>query len=144
MKQGGGGSSLAVAFPLRLHQRLSARYSHLRNSGVARGLPSQRHDSWLRYSRSSAGKSAGSYRWRSAGRRSFGRVPQRKQLLLAGVALGSILWVVTLIGVLVPDFGAWLIAFVPAPNFVDEGWIRLLMLGLAIVLPLAVVPEGSC
>ena len=72
----------------------------------------------------------------------FGRVPQRKQLLLAGVALGSILWVVTLIGVLVPDVGAWLIAFVPAPDFIDEGWIRLAMLVLAIVLPMAVGAGG--
>ncbi|HYI66568.1 MAG TPA: hypothetical protein VEW95_06590, partial [Candidatus Limnocylindrales bacterium] len=72
----------------------------------------------------------------------FGRVPQRKQLLLAGVALGSVLWVVTLVGVLVPDAGAWLIAFIPAPDFIDEGVIRLVMLGLAVALPLAVGAGG--
>lgn len=72
----------------------------------------------------------------------FGRVPQRKQLLLAGVALGSILWVVTLVGVLVPDVGAFLIAFIPAPDFIQEQWIRLVMLVLAIVLPLAVGAGG--
>ena len=72
----------------------------------------------------------------------FGRVPQRKQLLLAGVALGSILWVVTLIGVLVPDVGAWVMAFVPASDFIAEDWIRLAMLVLAIVLPLAVGAGG--
>ena len=68
----------------------------------------------------------------------FGRVPQSKQLLLAGVSLGSILWVVTLIGVLVPDVGAFLIAFIPAPDFISEDVIRLVMLGLAILLPLLV------
>jgi hypothetical protein len=72
----------------------------------------------------------------------FGRVPQRKQLLLDGVAFGSILWVVTLLGVLLPDVGVWLIAFVPAPDFIEEGWIRLVMLFLAIVLPLAVGAGG--
>lgn len=72
----------------------------------------------------------------------FGRVPQRKQLLLAGVALGSILWVVTLVGVLFPDVGAFLIAFIPAPDFIDEGWIRLAMLILAVLLPLAVGAGG--
>ena len=72
----------------------------------------------------------------------FGRVPQRKQLLLAGVALGSILWVVTVIGVLLPDVGSWLIAFIPAPDFVEEDWIRLVMLFLAVVLPLAVGAGG--
>ena len=72
----------------------------------------------------------------------FGRVPQRKQLLLAGVALGSILWVLTLIGVLFPDFGTFLVAFVPAPDFIDEGWIRIAMLVLAVLLPLAVGAGG--
>jgi hypothetical protein len=72
----------------------------------------------------------------------FGRVPQRKQLLLAAVALGSILWVITLVGVLLPDVGAWLIAFVPAPDFIAEDWIRIAMLILAIVLPLAVGAGG--
>ncbi len=72
----------------------------------------------------------------------FGRVPQRKQLLLAGVALGSILWVVTVIGVILPDVGAFLIAFVPAPDFIDEKLIRLAMLVLAIVLPMAVGAGG--
>src|SRR4026208_1228930 len=72
----------------------------------------------------------------------FGRVPQRKQLLLAGVALGSILWVVTLVGVLLPDAGAFLITLVPAPDFIDEGLIPLVMLGLAILLPLAVGAGG--
>ena len=68
----------------------------------------------------------------------FGRVPQSKQLLLAGVSLAAILWVVTLVGVALPDIGTWLVAFVPAPDFIDEDWIRLAMLVLAIVLPLGV------
>ena len=58
------------------------------------------------------------------------------------MALGSILWVVTLVGVLLPDAGAFLIALVPAPDFIDEGWIRLAMLILAIILPLAVGAGG--
>ena len=72
----------------------------------------------------------------------FGRVPQSKQLLLAGVSAGALLWLVVLVGVAVPDFGAWLIAFVPAPDFVDEGWIRLGMLVLALALPLAIGAGG--
>jgi hypothetical protein len=72
----------------------------------------------------------------------FGRVPQSKQLLLAGVALGSILWVVALLGVAFPDVGTFLIALVPAPDFIDEGWIRLAMLTLAVLLPLGVGGAG--
>ena len=68
----------------------------------------------------------------------FGRVPQSKQLLLALVALGSVAWVVALIGVAFPDVGAFLIAFIPRPDFIDEDWIRLAMLVLAIVLPIVV------
>lgn len=72
----------------------------------------------------------------------FGRVPQSRQLLLAVVALGSVLWVVALVGVLLPDAGSWLIALIPAPDFVDEGWIRFAMLVLAVALPLAVGAAG--
>ena len=72
----------------------------------------------------------------------FGRVPQSKQLLLAGVALGSILWIVTLLGIAFPDIGAFLIALVPAPDFIDDGVIRLVMLILAIILPLLVGLAG--
>ncbi len=72
----------------------------------------------------------------------FGRVPQSKQLLLAGVSLGAVLWVVALVGVIFPDVGAFLIAFVPAPDFIDDGWIRIAMLVLAILLPLAVGAGG--
>lgn len=72
----------------------------------------------------------------------FGRVPQSKQLLLAVVALGSIAWVVALIGIILPGVGAFLIAAIPRPEFVDEGWIRLTMLALAILLPLGVGIAG--
>ena len=68
----------------------------------------------------------------------FGRVPQRKQSLLAFITLGSIAWVVTLVGVIVPNVGSFLLAAVPRPEFIDELWIRLAMLALAIVLPLVI------
>jgi hypothetical protein len=68
----------------------------------------------------------------------FGRVPHSKQSLLAFITLGSIAWVVTLVGVLVPDVGSFLLAAVPRPDFVPELWIRLTMLAIAIVLPLVI------
>lgn len=68
----------------------------------------------------------------------FGRVPQSKSLLLAGVALGAIAWVVALVGVLLPAAGAWLLAFAPIPGWVDQNWVRLAMLALAGFLPLLV------
>ena len=72
----------------------------------------------------------------------FGRVPQDRQLLLAGVSLAALAWVAALVGVILPDVGAFLVALVPRPSFVDEGWVRLVMVALALVLPLAVGAGG--
>ena len=66
----------------------------------------------------------------------FGRVPASKQLLLSGISLGAIAWIAVLIGLVVPAVGTFLLAFVPLPDWVDEGWVRLTMLILALVLPL--------
>ncbi|HET9083492.1 MAG TPA: hypothetical protein VFN41_03740 [Candidatus Limnocylindrales bacterium] len=68
----------------------------------------------------------------------FGKVSGSKQTVLLLVALGSLLWVVTLLGILIPDIGTFMLAFVPVPDFVDENWVRLAMLGLAIIIPLAI------
>jgi hypothetical protein len=72
----------------------------------------------------------------------FGRVPQSKQLLLAGVSAGALVWIVVLVGIAVPDFGTWLIAFVPTPDFVEERWIRLAFMVLAVTLPLLIGVGG--
>lgn len=68
----------------------------------------------------------------------FGRVPQSKQLLLTGVSLGSLLWAALLVGVVFPDIGTFLIAFVPAPDWIEEDWIRLAMLAMAVLLPIGI------
>ena len=68
----------------------------------------------------------------------FGKVSGNKQTVLLLVALGSLLWVVTVVGILVPDIGTFLLAFVPVPDFIDENVVRLIMLGLAIAIPLLV------
>ncbi|HET8571028.1 MAG TPA: hypothetical protein VFN14_03995 [Candidatus Limnocylindria bacterium] len=72
----------------------------------------------------------------------FGRVPESKQLLLSGVALGAIVWVATLLGVIFPNVGAFLVALVPAPRFVSETWIRIAMLIAALVLPILIGIAG--
>ncbi len=68
----------------------------------------------------------------------FGRVPQSKQYILLAITFGSLIWVVALVGLLFPDVGAFLLAAVPAPKFIDRTWIRIAMLIAAIVLPLFV------
>ena len=68
----------------------------------------------------------------------FGKVEGRKQTILLVIALGSLVWVVVLVGVALPDVGTFLLAFVPVPDFI-EGWmVRLAMLVAAIVIPLLI------
>src|SRR5689334_5834131 len=72
----------------------------------------------------------------------FGRVAQNRQIILSLITLGSLAWVALLAGVLVPDVGTFLLAAVPAPDFVQESWLRLAMLIGAIVVPLLVGVGG--
>lgn len=68
----------------------------------------------------------------------FGKVEGRKQTILLVIALASLVWILTVVGVLVPDIGAFLLAFVPVPDGVAEEWVRLAMLALALAIPLLV------
>jgi hypothetical protein len=68
----------------------------------------------------------------------FGRVPQSKQILLALITFGSVVWAALAIGVIVPDVGAFLLAVVPAPEAIDRNLIRLAMLIGALIVPAVV------
>lgn len=68
----------------------------------------------------------------------FGRVPSNRQVVLALITFGSVISAALLIGVIVPYVGAFLLAAVPAPGLLDEGWLRLGMLIGALVVPVAV------
>ena len=65
----------------------------------------------------------------------FGKVPASRQMLLLVMVFGSLVWVVLVVGVLVPTVGTLLLSGVSLPAFVDLGWIRLGMLIGALVLP---------
>src|SRR4051812_47991889 len=67
----------------------------------------------------------------------FGQVPEKRQTYLSAIALGSVLWLVVVLGIAFPRLGAFLLAFVPLPEWAS-GWVRLVMLALAVLLPLAV------
>jgi hypothetical protein len=72
----------------------------------------------------------------------FGRVPQQKQLLLSLITLGSLAWVVVLLGILLPDVGTFLLTALPLPGFIDQNWVRLAMLIGALVIPVLVGVGG--
>ena len=68
----------------------------------------------------------------------FGRVPQDRQVVLALITFGSIVWAALVVGIVLPDIGAFLVAAVPAPDVVQRDWIRLAMLIGAFVVPAAI------
>src|SRR6185369_5432374 len=65
----------------------------------------------------------------------FGRVPQDRQIWLAVLTFGSLAWVVSVVGVLLPDVGTILLAAVPRPAWIPADLVSLAMLGIALVLP---------
>ena len=65
----------------------------------------------------------------------FGRVPQDRQIWLAVLTFGSLVWVAAVAGVLVPDLGAILLTALPRPEWIPEDLVRLAMLAVAIALP---------
>ena len=65
----------------------------------------------------------------------FGRVPANRQYLLLGITFGSVIWIVLLAGVLLPDVGTFLLVFVPDQDIVPEDVIRLVMLAGALIVP---------
>ena len=67
----------------------------------------------------------------------FGRVPKDRQLVLSGMAGASVAWPIVLAGIVFPSFATFLLGFVTAPDWL-HAWVRIAMLVLAIVLPLAV------
>src|SRR3954464_9718970 len=56
----------------------------------------------------------------------FGQVPEKRQTYLSAIALGSGLWLVVVLGIAFPRLGAFLLAFVPLPEWAS-GWVRLVM-----------------
>src|SRR5664280_304197 len=68
----------------------------------------------------------------------FGRVPRQKQLLLSLITLGSLAWVVMLLGIILPSVGTFLLTALPLPGFIDQNWVRLAMLIAALATPLLV------
>lgn len=65
----------------------------------------------------------------------FGRVPQERQIYLSVVAFGSIVWLIAVLGIAFPSTATVMLAFMPVPKWVEEGWIRIAMLAAAVFVP---------
>jgi hypothetical protein len=68
----------------------------------------------------------------------FGRVPGDRQVVLALITFGSVVWAALVIGVALPYVGAFLVAAVPATDIVSEDQLRLGMLIGALLVPAVV------
>jgi hypothetical protein len=62
-------------------------------------------------------------------------VPASRQYLLLGITFGSVIWVVLLVGVLLPDVGTFLLVFIPKQDLIPDKTVRLIMLIGALVAP---------
>jgi hypothetical protein len=65
----------------------------------------------------------------------FGRVPASRQIILLGLTFGSVVWMVTLIGLIVPEVGAFLLLLIPPQKVVSTDVIRLVMLAGVLIVP---------
>jgi hypothetical protein len=72
----------------------------------------------------------------------FGRVPQSHQIFLVLMMAGSFLWILVVLGLLVPSIASVLLAATPHPPFVDQAWLGVALLFGVIFLPLAVGLAG--
>ncbi len=67
----------------------------------------------------------------------FGRVPRSHQIFLVLMMAFSFLWLILVLGLLVPSIASFLLSATPHPPFVDQAW-----LGLAVLLGVLFVPLG--
>jgi hypothetical protein len=68
----------------------------------------------------------------------FGKVPEDRQKYLSVMALGSVAWIVVVLGIAFPAFATWLLSFVNKPDWVQDHWIRIAMLVAAVLIPLII------
>ena len=68
----------------------------------------------------------------------FGKVPEKRQTYFSIMALAAIVWLVVALGIAFPGFGAFVLAFIPLPEWVDRFWIRMIMLALTLIVPIGV------
>jgi hypothetical protein len=65
----------------------------------------------------------------------FGRVPASRQMVLLVITFGSVIWMVLVVGLIVPEVGAFLLVLLPPQSVVPDAVIRLIMLVGVLVVP---------
>lgn len=68
----------------------------------------------------------------------FGRLPRAKQTGLSVALILSLLWPLLVVGAFAPKVAAWALAFLPLHQWLGDGALRALWIGLAVLAPLGV------
>ncbi len=72
----------------------------------------------------------------------FGRVPRAHHVFLVLLMAGSFLWLLMVVGLLVPDIAALLLSSTPHPPAVTQSWLGLVLAVGVVALPLGVGLAG--
>ena len=72
----------------------------------------------------------------------FGRVPRSHQIFLVLMMAASFVWLIMLLGLLLPSIASLLLSATPHPPFVDRAWLGFALLVAVVVLPLGVGLAG--
>jgi hypothetical protein len=72
----------------------------------------------------------------------FGRVPRSHQVFVGLMMAFSLLWVIVLVGLLVPSIASFMLSTTPHPPFVDQALLGFTLLVGALFLPLGVGIAG--
>ena len=67
----------------------------------------------------------------------FGRTSSTEETFLSGLVGAAVAWPLLLAGLIAPKLAALLLAFVPIPHWIPSWVVRLVWLGLALLVPLA-------
>jgi hypothetical protein len=73
----------------------------------------------------------------------FGRVPQTHRRYVTLMMAGSFLWLILLLGLLIPSIATFYLAATPHPPFVDHEWLGMVLLVGAVGLPPMVGLAGA-
>jgi hypothetical protein len=72
----------------------------------------------------------------------FGRVPRSHQIYLVLMMAGSFLWIVAVLGIVVPSVATFVLTSTPHPLFIDLRWFTAALFIILVALPLLVGAAG--
>lgn len=72
----------------------------------------------------------------------FGRVPRSHEIFLVWMMAGAFVWIVAILGLLIPGIVSVALTTTPHPPFVDRAWLAIALVAVAVVVPLGVGLAG--